>query len=144
MWYCVFLVIFGIPSYYVLYHAALAHNLVLAVAGTTMAAMLKLAWGIVPAYLAERFPTKRRAVGVGFGYSSGALLGAWFSIYVWWAHSIPFIRAIEGEDMWLSPAVILTIGSIMTFFSLLYSPETRGIELAEAGGIKRSPKPRQL
>jgi MHS family proline/betaine transporter-like MFS transporter len=143
MWYCAFLVAFGIPSYYVLYNAALAHNLGLAIAGTTMAAMLKLAWGIVPAYLSERFPTKRRAVGVGFGYSSGALLGAWFSIYVWWAHSIPFIRAIEGEDMWLSPAVILTVGSIMTFCSLIYSPETRGIELAEAGGIRRKKKPRR-
>jgi hypothetical protein len=103
-----------------------------------MAAMLKLAWGIVPAYLAERFPTSRRAVGVGFGYSSGALLGAWFSIYVWWAHSIPFIRGIEGEDMWLSPAVVLTIGSVMTFCALLYSPETRGIDLDDAGGMGRS------
>jgi MFS family permease len=144
MWYCVFLIAFGIPSYYVLYKAALAHNLLLAVAGTTMAAMLKLAWGIVPAYLSERFPTSRRAVGVGFGYSSGALLGAWFSIYVWWAHSIPFIRAIEGQDMWLSPAVILTIGSIMTFASLFFSPETRGIELADAGAIKMPEVPSAL
>jgi MHS family proline/betaine transporter-like MFS transporter len=140
MCYCAFLVAFAVPSYYVLYHAALARNLILAVAGTTMAAMLKLAWGIVPAYLSERFPTRRRAVGVGLGYSSGALLGAWFSIYVWWAHSIPFIRALEGEDMWLSPAVILTIGSVMTFSSLLFSPETRGIDLAGAGGIRHRKK----
>lgn len=140
MCYCAFLVVFGIPSYYVLYNAALARNILLAVAGTTMAAMLKLAWGIVPAYLSERFPTRRRAVGVGLGYSSGALLGAWFSIYVWWAHSIPFIKKIEGEDMWLSPAVILTIGSVMTFLSLLYSPETKGINLDDAGGMKRNPK----
>lgn len=131
MWYCAFLVLFGIPVYYVLYHAALARNLVMAVAGTTMASMLKLAWGVVPAYLCERFPTKRRAVGVGFGYSSGALLGAWFSAYVWWAHNIPFIQAVEKQDMWLSPAVVLTVGSIMTFVSLLYSPETKGIELSE-------------
>ena len=132
-WYCVFLIVFGIPVYYVLYNAAVARNLWLAVLGTVMAAMLKLAWGVVPAYLCERFPTRRRAVGVGFGYSSGALLGAWFSIYVWWAHSIPYIRAIEKQDMWLSPAVILTIGAIMTFVSLLYSPETRGVELSDVG-----------
>jgi MFS family permease len=133
MCYCVFLVLFGVPSYYVLYNAAIARNLWLAVVGTTMAAMLKLAWGVVPSYLAERFPTSRRAVGVGFGYSSGALLGAWFSVYVWWAHSIPAIAAIEKEDMWLSPAVILTIGAIMTFTSLLFSPETRNIQLSEVG-----------
>jgi MHS family proline/betaine transporter-like MFS transporter len=131
MWYCAFLVLFGVPVYYVLYHAALAHNLWMAVVGTTMASMLKLAWGVVPAYLCERFPTRRRAVGVGFGYSSGALLGAWFSVYVWWAHNIPFIQAIEKQDMWLSPAVILTIGSIITFVSLLHSPETKGVELSE-------------
>ena len=135
-WYCVFLVVFGIPVYYVLYNAAVAHNLVLAVVGTVMAAMLKLAWGIVPAYLSERFPTRRRAVGVGFGYSAGALIGAGFSLYVWWAHNIPYIKSIEGKDMWFSPAVILTVGAIITFVSLLYSPETKGIELSDvrAGG----------
>jgi len=131
LWYCIFLVFFGIPVYYILYHAALAHNIELALVGATMAAMLKLAWGVIPAYLAERFPTKRRAVGVGFGYSSGTLLGAWFSAYVWWAHKIPWIKAIEEQDLWLSPAVILTIGAAMTFFSLLYSPETKDLELSE-------------
>jgi MFS family permease len=135
-YYCVFLVLFAVPSYYVLYNAAVARNILLAVVGATMAAMLKLAWGVVPSYLSERFPTNRRAVGVGFGYSSGALLGAWFSIYVWWAHKIPAIAAIEKQDMWLSPAVILTIGAVMTFGSLLFSPETKSIELADVGVSK--------
>ena len=130
-WYCVFLVLFGVPVYYVLYHAALARNLWMAVLGTVMAAMLKLAWGMLPAYLSERFPTKRRAVGLGFGYSAGALLGAWFSAYVWWAHNIPFISAIEGKDLWLSPAVILTLGALITFVSLFYSPETKDLTLSE-------------
>ncbi|MGA3175649.1 MAG: MFS transporter [Syntrophorhabdales bacterium] len=132
-WYCVFLVVFGIPVYYVLYHAAVDHNLALAIVGTVMAGMLKLAWGVVPAYLSERFPTRRRAVGVGFGYSAGALIGAGFSLYVWWAHNISFIRSVEGQDMWLSPAVILTVGAIITFVSLMYSPETKGIELSDVG-----------
>ena len=137
-WYCAFLVVFGIPVFYVLYHAAIARNLKMAILGTVMAAMLKLAWGVVPAYLCERFPTKRRAAGVGFGYSSGALLGAWFSVYVWWAHKIPFISAIEKQDMWLSPAVILTIGAIMTFVSLLYSPETKDLQLEDVGERERA------
>jgi hypothetical protein len=124
--------------YYVLYHAALARNLRLAIVGTCMAGMLKLAWGIVPAYLCERFPTRRRATGVGFGYSSGALLGAWFGVYVWWAHKIPFIAAIEKQDLWLSPAVILTIGAVMTFISLAYSPETKQLHLDEVGGGERT------
>jgi hypothetical protein len=69
----------------------------MAVLGTCMAVMLKLAWGSVRAYLCERFPTKRRATGVGFGYSSGALIGAWFGMYVYRAHQIPFIGAIENR-----------------------------------------------
>jgi MFS family permease len=133
LWYCVFLVVFAIPVYYVLYNAALARNIGMAIVGCIMAGMLKLAWGMLPAYLCERFPTKTRATGVGFGYSSGALIGAWFNIYVLWAHKIPFIGAIEKQDLWLSPAVILTIGSIMTFVSLLFSPETKQLELDQVG-----------
>jgi len=132
-WYCVFLVVFAVPVYYVLYHAAVDHNLGMALLGCCMAGMLKLAWGMLPAYLCERFPTKTRAVGVGFGYSAGALIGAWFSVYVLMAHEIPFIAGIEGKDLWLSPAVILTIGAIMTWVSLLFSPETKDLELSEVG-----------
>jgi MFS family permease len=138
-WYCVFLIVFGIPVFYVLYHAALAHNLRMALIGTVMAGMLKLAWGIVPAYLCERFPTSRRATGVGFGYSSGALIGAWFGVYVWWAHKIPFIAHIEKQDLWLSPAVILTIGALMTIGSLFFSPETKDLHLDE---VKNSASPK--
>jgi hypothetical protein len=93
--------------------------------------------------LCERFPTSRRAAGVGFGYSSGALLGAWFSVYVWWAHKIPFIAAIEKQDMWLSPAVILTIGAAMTFLSLWYSPETKHLQLQDVGERERVSEPGQ-
>jgi MHS family proline/betaine transporter-like MFS transporter len=137
-WYCCFLAAFGIPVFYVLYHAAIARNLWMAVLGTVMAAMLKLAWGVVPAYLCERFPTRRRAAGVGFGYSSGALLGAGFGVYAWWAHKIPFIAAIEKQDLWLSPSVVLTVGAIMTFVSLYFSPETKDLQLDEVGEKERS------
>jgi MFS family permease len=135
-WYCVFLVVFAVPVYYVLYHAAVARNIGMAILGCCMAGMLKLAWGMLPAYLCERFPTKTRATGVGFGYSAGALLGAWFNIYVLLAHKISFIGAIEKQDLWLSPAVILTIGAIMTWVSLLFSPETKDLELDQVGDIE--------
>ena len=124
--------IFGIPVYYVLYHAALEHNIWKAVLGTTMAGMLKLAWGIVPAYLCERFPTSRRATGVGFGYSSGAIIGAWFgALRLVGSPVFPFIAQIEKQDLWLSPAVILTVGALMTIGSLFFSPETKDLHLDE-------------
>ena len=64
-------------------------------------------------------------------------MGAWFSVYVWWAHKIPIIAAIEKQDMWLSPSVILTIGAVMTFVSLWYSPETKHLQLQEVGERER-------
>ncbi len=48
-------------------------------------------------------------------------------LYVWWAHNIHFITAVEKSDMWLFPAVILTIGATMTFVSLIFSAETKGL-----------------
>jgi len=139
MWYCAFLIIFGVPVYYVLHKAAVAQNVGLALLGATMAAMLKLAWGIVPSYLSERFPTSQRSVGVGFGYSAGALIGgAGISVFVWWAHLIPFIHSIEGNDLWLSPSVVLTVGAVMTFFSLMFSPETKDLELSQVSAVVRT------
>jgi hypothetical protein len=38
----------------------------------------------------------------------------------------------------LSPAVVLTVGSIMTFVSLLYSPETKDLHLDEVGERERA------
>ena len=58
------LIFVGIPTFFVLHHAVMEKNILLAVVGTVMAAMCKLAWGMLPAYLSERFPTKRRAVGL--------------------------------------------------------------------------------
>jgi MFS family permease len=127
--YCFILVVIGIPTFFVLHDAVVALDLRMAIMGTVLAAMCKLAWGMLPAYLCERFPTKRRAVGLGFGYSSGALVGAWFSLYVWWAHKIPFIGAIEGNELWLSPAVILVIGAAITFVAMYFGPETKGMSL---------------
>jgi tRNA1(Val) A37 N6-methylase TrmN6 len=40
--------------------------------------------------------------------------------------------------MWLSPAVVLTVGAAMTFISLLYSPETRHLQLDEVGEKERA------
>jgi hypothetical protein len=56
-------------------------------------------------------------------------------------HKIPFIVAIEEQDMWLSPAVILTIGSVMTFVSLWHSPETKHLQLHEVGERERTSDP---
>ena len=110
----------------------------IAIVAAILAASLKLAWGIIPAYLSERFPSRTRSVGVGFGYSAGALVGgAGITPLVALFHQIPAIVSIEGpNELWLSASVVLTIGAIITFLSLLWSPETKEIDLTEAGVVQ--------
>jgi hypothetical protein len=78
----------------------------------------------------ERLGDKSQALTT-FGFFDQT--GAWFSVYVWWAHNIPVIRDIEQNDLWLSPSVVLTAGAILTFSSLLFSPETKDLELSAVG-----------
>ena len=52
-------------------------------------------------------------------------------VYIWWVHGLPLIAAVEKQDMWLSSAIIMTVGAIMTFVSLLFSPETKDLELSK-------------
>ena len=80
------------------------------------------AWGIVPGYLSERFPTEARAVGTGFAYHVGAGLGSF----------TPFlIGSLQDRGMSLSNAMmgcIVTAG-VLVLLMLWLGPETRGKRL---------------
>ena len=129
--YSIYVMVVIIPALHYLYEFSLMHDIIAATIATILATSCKLTWGMLPAYLSERFPTKKRSVGVGFGYSSGTFIGAWFNVYIWLIHCVPAIKAIEGNQLWLSPGVLAIIGAILTLSSMLFSPETKGISLAE-------------
>ena len=135
LWYCVYCVLLGIPLYKTLIWASVTRSMAIAMVAAILAASLKLAWGMVPAYLSERFPTKTRSVGAGFGYALGSLLGgAGVTPLVALFHHIPVILSIEGPDeLWLSASAALTIGAIIAFVSLLFSPETKNVDLKQVG-----------
>ncbi|MGH9174114.1 MAG: MFS transporter, partial [Vicinamibacterales bacterium] len=80
------------------------------------------AWGIVPGYLSERFPTEARAVGTGFAYHVGAGLGSF----------TPFlIGAMQDGGISLPDAMftcIATAGALVLMM-LWIGPETRGRSL---------------
>lgn len=80
------------------------------------------AWGIVPGYLSERFPTDARAVGTGFAYHVGAGLGSF----------TPFlIGALQDRGMALPSAMLACIASAgaLVLVMLWIGPETRGRSL---------------
>jgi len=80
------------------------------------------AWGIVPGYLSERFPTEARGVGTGFSYHVGVGIGA-FAPYL--------IGALTDAGTALQTAMFwCVIGGGISVIALLWlGPETRGREL---------------
>jgi MFS transporter, SHS family, lactate transporter len=83
------------------------------------------AWGIVPGYLSERFPTDARAVGTGFAYHVGAAMGA----------VTPFvIGALRDSGMPLASAMVMciSIAGALVLIMLWLGPETRGQRLDAA------------
>ena len=81
------------------------------------------AWGIVPGYLSERFPTEARGVGIGFSYHVGVGLGA-YTPYL--------IGALQDGGTSLGSAMFWCIlaGSVIVVALLWIGPETRGRELS--------------
>lgn len=80
------------------------------------------AWGIVPSYLSERFPTEARAAGTGFAYHVGAGLGAF----------TPFlIGSLQDSGMRLATAMLtcIAVAGLLVLVMLWLGPETRGQRL---------------
>ena len=80
------------------------------------------AWGIVPGYLSERFPTEARAVGTGFAYHVGAGLGA-FTPYL--------IGSMQDSGIPLATAMLscIVVAGVLVLVMLWLGPETRGQRL---------------
>ncbi|MGH7109971.1 MAG: MFS transporter [Stellaceae bacterium] len=78
-------------------------------------------WGIVTAYLCERFPTRVRASGYGLGYSLAVVIPSFSGIYLLWlARVMPYL---------LAPLVLLGLAGILMIIGALLGPETREVEL---------------
>jgi SHS family lactate transporter-like MFS transporter len=80
------------------------------------------AWGIVPGYLSERFPTEARGVGTGFSYHVGVGFGA-LAPYL--------IGAMQDGGLDLRTAMLRCIvGAGLAVLLLLWlGPETQGRDL---------------
>ncbi len=80
------------------------------------------AWGIVPGYLSERFPTEVRGVGTGFSYHVGVGFGA-FAPYL--------IGVLQDGGTQLQQAMFWCIvgGGIGVITLLWLGPETKGRSL---------------
>ncbi len=92
---------------------------VLLVAAGLMGFFAAGAWGMVPGYLAERFPTEARGVGTGFAYHAGVGLGSYG----------PFLigRLQDGgTPLWQAMATCIVSAGLFVLVLLWLGPETRG------------------
>ena len=77
------------------------------------------AWGMVPGYLSERFPTEARGVGTGFAYHAGVGIGSY----------APFLigRLQDGgTDLRVAMAYCIVTAGVLCVALLWLGPETRG------------------
>lgn len=120
----------AIPLYYLLFtFPATGSFFMTIVAGAIAGVLTQAAWGLVPAYLTERFSATHRASGAGFGYSSGIFIGGWFSVYIPAMHNYLFGSIDTSTNVWFSTAVLMMVGAALTAVGFYRGPETVGIDL---------------
>lgn len=80
------------------------------------------AWGIVPGYLSERFPTEARGVGTGIAYHAGVGIGS-FGPYL--------IGRLQdgGTDLRTAMLTLIVSGGVAIIVLLWVGPETKGRSL---------------
>ena len=120
--------IVAIPAWYSWYLGATFRNYLLLIIGTVVVGWItQWVWGMVPAYLSERFATQRRASGVGFGYSSGLFIGAWIPLY-----AIPLYALfypIEDGNIWFTASFFTILAAVLYGIGAFLGPETRGVSM---------------
>lgn len=80
-------------------------------------------WGPIPAFLAERFPTRIRNSASSFSYSAGLIIGAWspmiaINLFEIDQQHIPYLLAFN-----------IIIGAVAVLIGVRLNPETRDIDL---------------
>ena len=135
----VWTVVLGTLFYYLmLANASSGGTLLLTMVLYTIALCLAISpWGIVTAYLNERFPTGVRASGYGIGYSLAAIIPSFFFSYLLaLARLMPYVY---------TPLVLIVLAGLLQIIGAWLGPETRHVDLAGAipsGARGWEPQPR--
>ena len=86
------------------------------------------AWGMVPSYLTERFPTEARAVGAGFAYHVGAGLGAF-------TPQLIGLMQDRGVQLPIAMAGCIATAGVLVIALIWMGPETRGRQFNATDGV---------
>jgi len=95
----------------------------------TMAAASVLAflttgiYGVIPAYLSEKFSTDVRSTGVGFSFNGGFIIGNWSTAI------LLLLTSMISAAFYAYWGAFIVVGELFVLASALASSETKGAEL---------------
>ena len=82
------------------------------------------AFGPMPAFLSERFPTAIRNSASGFAYNGGLIIGSWSPLV-----AIQLLSQAHSQFIPYALAINIMIGSIIILIGSRLNPDTREIDL---------------
>ena len=82
------------------------------------------AFGPIPAFLSERFPTAIRNSASGFVYNGGLIIGSWSPLI-----AIHLLSRAQQQFIPYALAINIMIGSIIILIGSRLNPDTRDIDL---------------
>lgn len=80
-------------------------------------------YGVIPAFLSEKFPTNLRSSGVGLGFNGGFIIGNWSTVF------LLLIVGVAAATFFAWWGYFVIIGELFILASALLSKETKGIDL---------------
>jgi MFS transporter, MHS family, proline/betaine transporter len=123
-------IILAVPLIYGLYHTTNINEKILY--ATIVVFVSSTAFGPIPAFLSERFPTEIRNTASGFAYNGGLIIGSWSPLIainlLSRADSFPF-SSYSNLLIPFALALNIIVGSAIIFAGSRLNPETRNVDL---------------
>ncbi len=82
-------------------------------------------YGVIPAFLSEKYPTEVRSTGTGLGFNGGFILGNWSTVF------LLLIVGFAAASFYAWWGIFVIIGELFILVSALLSKETKGTNLSE-------------
>ena len=120
--YSAFSIALAVPLSYIIVAESFGY-IGVAVAASILAFLTTGIYGVIPAYLSEKFPTKLRSTGVGISFNGGFIIGSWSSVLMLLVvkPSSPLFYMVLGG--------FVIIGELFILSSALLSKETANADI---------------
>ena len=121
-------IILAVPLLYGLYHTTNINEKVLY--ASMVVFVSSTAFGPIPAFLSERFPTEIRNTASGFAYNGGLIIGSWSPLIA--INLLSRAGSSSSSNLLIPFALALNviIGAAIIFAGSRLNPDTRNVDLS--------------